>query len=86
MFSSVLTKNLNWESLTKNLVNFNFIMGFTEKSDFFREGWAVFRIKGEGGWKKKRGCSVSLILEDGACYDEITKSVDSQTNIIFFSK
>ena len=55
MFLSVLTKNLNWESLTKNLVNFNFIMGFTEKSDFFREGWAVFRIKGEGGWKKRAG-------------------------------
>ena len=27
MLLSVLTKNLNWESLTKNLVNFNFIMG-----------------------------------------------------------
>ena len=27
MFLSVLTKNLIWESLTKNLVNFNFIMG-----------------------------------------------------------
>ena len=27
MFLSVLTKNLNWESLTKNLVNFNFIIG-----------------------------------------------------------
>ena len=27
MFLSVLTKNLNWESLTKNLVTFNFIMG-----------------------------------------------------------
>ena len=27
MFLSVLTKNLNWEKLTKNLVNFNFIMG-----------------------------------------------------------
>ena len=27
MFLSVLTNNLNWESLTKNLVNFNFIMG-----------------------------------------------------------
>ena len=33
--------------------------GFTEKSDFFREGWAVIRIKGEGGWKKKRWRSVS---------------------------
>ena len=27
MFLSILTKNLNWESLTKNLVNFNLIMG-----------------------------------------------------------
>ena len=27
MFLFVLTKNLNWESLTKNLVNFNFIIG-----------------------------------------------------------
>ena len=27
MFLSVLIKNLNWESLTKNLPNFNFIMG-----------------------------------------------------------
>ena len=27
MFFSVLTKNLNWEILTKNLVTFNFVMG-----------------------------------------------------------
>ena len=27
MFLFVLTKKLNWESLIKNLVNFNFIMG-----------------------------------------------------------
>ena len=27
MSLSVLTKNLNWESLIKNLVTFNFIMG-----------------------------------------------------------
>ena len=44
MLISVITKNLNWEILTKNLVllkdgmglrmkNLN-IMGFTEKSDF----------------------------------------------------
>ena len=79
MFLSVLTENLNWESLTKSLVSLKNLI-------FFREGWAVFRIKGEGHWKKKRGCSVSLILEDGACYDDITKSVDSQTNINFFSK
>ena len=26
MFLSVLTKNLNWESLTKYLVTFNFVM------------------------------------------------------------
>ena len=41
MFTSVLTKNLNWESLTKNLVTFTFnfnIMRFSEKSDFFRGG------------------------------------------------
>ena len=36
MFLSVLTKNLNWESLTKNLVSFNFVI--TEKSDFLRGG------------------------------------------------
>ena len=27
MFLSVLTKNSNWENLTKNVVNFDFIMG-----------------------------------------------------------
>ena len=32
--------------------------------------------------KKKKGRSLSLILEDGACHD-ITKSADSQTNINF---
>ena len=85
MLLSVLTKNLNWESLTKNLT-LTLLWEFAEKSDFFREGSEVFRMKGEGGWNKKRECSVSLILEDGACYDEITKSVDSQTNINFFSK
>ena len=35
MFLSVLT-NLNRESLTKNLVNFNFIMGVHWKIQFFR--------------------------------------------------
>ena len=45
MFFSVITKNLNWEILTKNLVTFKkldgvkdkvFLMlcGFTEKPDF----------------------------------------------------
>ena len=46
MFLSVLTENLNWESLTKSLVSLKNLI-------FFREGWAVFRIKAEGGWKKK---------------------------------
>ena len=46
MFLSILSKNLNWESLTKNLITFNFIMGFTEKSDFFR---------GRGGAQTKSG-------------------------------
>ena len=31
MFLSVLTKNLNWESLTKNLVTFNFVIGVHRK-------------------------------------------------------
>ena len=45
MFSSVITKNLNWEILTKNLVTFKrwdggndekiwLLWGFTEESDF----------------------------------------------------
>ena len=51
MLLSVLTKNLNWESLTKNLVTFYFnIMGFTEKNFFFR-GEGVYKLKqGGGGW------------------------------------
>ena len=52
MLLSVLTKNLNWESLTKNLVTFYFnIMGFTEKTFFRGEG--VYKLKGwgsGGGW------------------------------------
>ena len=44
MFFSVITKNLNWEILTKNLVTFKrwdgvkdekFYGGFTEKSSFY---------------------------------------------------
>ena len=31
MFLSALTKNLNWKSVTKNLVAFNFIMGVHRK-------------------------------------------------------
>ena len=48
MFLSALTKNLNWESLTKNLVNFNFIFGGSLKNQIFLgKGGTVFRIKGE---------------------------------------
>ena len=69
-----LYKNLKSESLTKNLVTFNFnIMGFTEKSDFFREKW-VNQLKGGwvgqfldlrrvGGLEKREG-DFSPILED----------------------
>ena len=64
MFLSVLSRNLNWESLTKNLVTFNFSMGIHWKIWFFR------------------GCSLSHILEDSACYD-FTKSADSQATINF---
>ena len=35
MFLSVLTKNLNWESLTKNLLILTLLWEFTEKFDFF---------------------------------------------------
>ena len=69
-----LYKNLKWESLTKNLVTFNFnIMGFTEKSDFFR-GKGVNKSKGgvvgqfsdlrRGGGLEKRGGVFSPILEN----------------------
>ena len=72
MFLSVLTENLNWEILTKNLVTFNFIMGFHWKIWFFRADGVHklevdgkgFRFKEEGHLVKKRGCSLSLILED----------------------
>ena len=48
MFFHVLTKNLNYESLTKNLVTFIFnIMVFSKKSDSL--GGGSIRIKrGEG--------------------------------------
>ena len=69
-----LYKNLKSECLTNNLVTFNFnIMGFTEKSDFFREKW-VNQLKGRwvgqcsdlrsvGGLEKREG-DFSPILED----------------------
>ena len=100
MLLSVLTKNLNWESLTKNLVTFNFIMGVHWKIWIFQGGegvhklkvggggwgWTFFRNKGEGGLVKKEGVfSLPHFRRQGACHD-ITKSADSQTNINFFSK
>ena len=53
MFLSVLTKNLNWESLTKNLVTFNFIMGVHWKIWFFLGGKGT-RTK-SGRWGKGVG-------------------------------
>ena len=51
MFLSVLTKNLNWESLTKNLINLTLLWGFTKKSDFFRKGRGQFsELRGKGVW------------------------------------
>ena len=48
MFLSALTTNLNWESLTKNLVTFNFnIMGFHWKIRFFKEGGGTRTKKGQ---------------------------------------
>ena len=91
MFLSVLTKNLNWESLTKNLVTFNFIMGVHWKIWIFQGGvhklkvvgggwgWTVVRMKWEGGMVKKGVFSLPHFGRQGACHD-ITKSADSQTN------
>ena len=96
MFLSVLTKNLNWKSWTKNLVTFNFIMGVHWKIWFFLvgegvhelkvgggRGWTVFRFKGEVSLvKKDRVFSLPHFGRQGACHD-ITKSADSQTNTNF---
>ena len=57
MFFSVITKNLNWQILTKNLVTFKrdgvrlrmksfSIMGFIEKSWFLRDGSQEINIYG----------------------------------------
>ena len=48
MFLAVLIKNLNWESLTKNLV-LTLLWGFTEKSDFSRVGGEGMQTK-SGRW------------------------------------
>ena len=47
MLLSVLTKNLNWESLTKSLL-FILILWGSLKKLFFR-GEGVYRLKGGGG-------------------------------------
>ena len=98
MFLSVLTKNLNWESLTENLVNFNFIMGVYWKIWFFLRGDGLHKLKVGAGWfggggqfselrgkgffKKEGVFSLPHCGRQGACHD-ITKSADSQTNINF---
>ena len=47
MFLSVLTKKLNWESSTKNIVTFNFIMGVHWKIWFFQGvGEGVHKLVG----------------------------------------
>ena len=48
LFLSVLTKNLNWKSLTKNLVTFNFIMGVHLKI-FLGGGVHELKVAGGGG-------------------------------------
>ena len=51
MLLPVLTRNLNRESWTKDLVTFYFnIAGLTEKSDFFR-GEGVHKLKKRVGGK-----------------------------------
>ena len=49
MFLSALTKNLNWESLTKNLVTFSFIMGVHWKIWFFSGGVGTQTQSGQWG-------------------------------------
>ena len=55
MFLSVLTKNLNWESLTKNLLILTLLWGFTGKSDFFWGGVEFSELRGKGAGKKRGG-------------------------------
>ena len=71
MFLSVLTKDLDWESLTTNLVTFSFnIMGFRRKILCFYGGrvtqtkrgvWTVCRFKGDKGAWQRRGVCFSPI-------------------------
>ena len=57
MFISVLT-NLNWESWTKNLVNFNFIMGVHWNIWFFRGQGGSFQNYGGREPGKKEGVKI----------------------------
>ena len=55
MFFSVMTKNLNWEISTKNLVTFKRWDGVNDEN--FLNYWSTlrnlnFREGGEGAWKK----------------------------------
>ena len=73
MLFSVLTKKLNRESLTKNLITFNFnISGLTEKSDFL--GGESTRIKKGRSWTVCR-----FNVGEGLLCHDISKSADSQT-------
>ena len=92
MFLSVLTKDLDWESLTTNLVTFSFnIMGFRRKILCFYGGrvtqtkrgvWTVCRFKGTREPGKKEGVVFPHLGRQGACHDNI-KSEDPQTKKIF---
>ena len=91
MYLSVLTNNLTWERLTKNLVTFNFIMRVHWKiSLIFLWGEGIQELKeggvrqfsdlrGEGSLVKWMGSSLPHFGRQGACLD-ITKSADSQAN------
>ena len=67
MFFALITKNLDWKILTKNLVAFKIwdgvkdgiLWGFTEKSDFWvdcRKRWLGQFAGLREGLGKKRGC------------------------------
>ena len=79
-----------WESLTKNLVTFNFNILRVHWKFFFR-GEGAHRLKGEigkfadltplgrRGLVEERGCFLPDFRRQGACYD-ITKFEDFQTS------
>ena len=46
MFCSIVTKNSNWQTLTKKDEKLTFL-GFTEKSEFYGEGFTKNQYIGE---------------------------------------